>query len=69
MAVDDCGGFVYWVNDHNNIEQRSLNGSNTKTLLETGKLNVIWKLIHRIIVTEYLLYHIVIQHPLYHLCY
>ena len=44
MAVDDFRGFVYWA-QYKNIKQTSLDGSNKKTLLHTGKLSVICKLI------------------------
>ena len=43
--MDDFGGFVYW-STYKKIQQASLDGSNTKTVLETGKLSVICKLIH-----------------------
>ena len=66
LAVDDIGGFMYWI-EYTRIRQASLDGSNATTLLETGKLTVICKRIHRIIVTEHPLYHRVQRHPLYHL--
>ena len=43
--MDDIGGFMYWAN-YKTIKQTSLDGLNKKTLLETGKLGVICKLIH-----------------------
>ena len=45
LAVDDVGGFVYWV-EGDKIKQTSLNGSNRETILETGKLTVTYKRIH-----------------------
>ena len=66
LAVDDVGGFLYWA-EPNAIKQASLDGSNTTTLLRTGKLTVICKLIHWISVTQHSLYHFVIHHPLHHL--
>jgi len=59
LAVDDVGGFLYRV-EENTIKQASLDGSNTDTLLTTGKLTVIWKLIPWISATQNPLYHIVV---------
>jgi len=41
LAVDDAGGFVYWVHLYNIIKQVSLNDYNKKTILDTGKFRVI----------------------------
>ena len=46
LAVDDVGGFVYWVDDYKTIKQASLDGSNTTTILTTGRLSVIRKRLH-----------------------
>ena len=59
LAVDDVGGFLYWA-EYSTIKQASQDGSNTETLLTTGTLSVIWKLIHWISVTQNPLYHIVV---------
>ena len=39
IGVDDVHGFMYW-NDNGHIKQATLNGSNTKIIIEAGKLNV-----------------------------
>ena len=46
LAVDDVGDFLYWIHQHKTLEQSSLKGSNTMTLLQTGKLRVTCKQIH-----------------------
>ena len=46
VTVDDVGGFVYWA-DYKTIKQASsLDGSNEKNILVTGKLSVTCKVIH-----------------------
>ena len=42
LTVADVGGFMYYA-DYEIIKQTSLDGSNTKTFLETGKLSVACK--------------------------
>ena len=46
LTVDDVRGFMYWLDGYKTIKETSLNGDNTKTILTTGKLSVIRKLIH-----------------------
>ena len=53
LAVDDVGGFVYWLDGFKTIKQTSIDGSNTKTILESGKLTVTCKLINWIMVIEH----------------
>ena len=40
VAVDEVNGFVYFGHDHGNITQVTLNGSSTKHIFSTGKLNL-----------------------------
>ena len=44
LTVDDVRGFIYWIDVYTIIKRTSLDGSNTQTILRTGKLSVICKL-------------------------
>ena len=40
VAVDEVNGFVYFGQDGGNIRQVTLDGSSTKVIFSTGKLNL-----------------------------
>ena len=40
VAVDEVNGFVYFGHDSGNITQMTLDGSSTKDIFSTGKLNL-----------------------------
>ena len=40
VAVDEINGFVYFGHDGSNITQMALDGSSTKDIFYTGKLNL-----------------------------